>query len=271
MLKQKGFTLIELLVVIAIIALLLAILMPALKAAKKIAASIVCMSNQKQLGLGYILASEDMDGELLEARPCAKGIRTINNVDYRTWVGIPTTNKTLDGKIAGIEEGGLWPYVKTHKVFNCPFDRRWTKPCLGPNAQPGDIGGYRSYSIGAVLSKLVQPDNAGEGAHKITKYTQFTNPGEKFIFIEETDNDSPYNGNYWDIYLNQRWWYDPLAIVHSGTSTFSYADGHADKFKWTDEEMIEMSQGIGVIKKRAADVSSQDYEMFVRSYIPGRM
>ena len=59
--SKSGFTLIELLVVIAMIALLTAILIPALNIAKQQAGSAVCLSNEKQLVLAWMMYAENND------------------------------------------------------------------------------------------------------------------------------------------------------------------------------------------------------------------
>src|SRR6516225_7077413 len=59
--RAPAFTLIELLVVIAIIAILAAILFPVFAQAREKARATACLSNLKQLALGWLMYAQDYD------------------------------------------------------------------------------------------------------------------------------------------------------------------------------------------------------------------
>ena len=94
---KKAFTLIELLVVIAIIAILAAILFPVFAKVREKARAISCLSNMKQIGLGFTQYCQDND----EKNP--------NGVNWF----FPGGNGWA---------GQIYPYVKSAKVYYCPDD-----------------------------------------------------------------------------------------------------------------------------------------------------
>ncbi len=233
------------------------------------------------MATAYIIYAEENDGFLVDGKPASTsngymdlfaGPNGGGTVKTRCFVAYPMnetggfSNTSLDDKIRGLEKGGLWPYLESYKVFNCPSDKRWRKPRV--HGSPDQIGGYRSYSIGAVLSRLGY-GMSGTGEDKATtiKMTGFSVPSKKIVFLEEADGIG-LNQNTWNMYLNQRKWWDPFAIRHNRASTFGFADGHADRHKWVDKATIKLAEE--QTKEAPAD-GSGDYDWFRSSYIPGRM
>lgn len=101
---KRGFTLIELLVVIAIIAILAAILFPVFAKAREKARQSSCLSNCKQMTLGFLQYVQDYD----EVFPQGGNAAT----DQAVW-----PNGTTG---ANYWMTRVYPYVKNSQVYNCP-------------------------------------------------------------------------------------------------------------------------------------------------------
>jgi prepilin-type N-terminal cleavage/methylation domain-containing protein/prepilin-type processing-associated H-X9-DG protein len=131
--RRDAFTLIELLVVIAIIALLVSILMPSLQKAKEMAKDIVCMSNQRNVGVAIFLYCQDYDDML----PYTRGYTTDMDGDgkpelehgWQKRVGAVPDDQ-ISGHIRGTPREPFWRrgYIefeaasdkKTEGHFKCP-------------------------------------------------------------------------------------------------------------------------------------------------------
>ncbi len=84
--RSAAFTLVELLVVIAIIALLAALLLPALGRAKQKASQTACLSNLRQVGLGFALYRD----ECADRFPDRRELKAM--LGYRPWSEWPPSD-----------------------------------------------------------------------------------------------------------------------------------------------------------------------------------
>jgi type II secretory pathway pseudopilin PulG len=115
--------LIELLVVIAVIAILAALLLPALSRAKEQAQITQCLSNLKQIGVGFRLYIDENEGRF----PLFGNGTWANNTNAG-WESYILGIGGYDAKpkftlMAPATHRPLYPYIPPSRVFRCPADR----------------------------------------------------------------------------------------------------------------------------------------------------
>ena len=153
--RPTGFTLIELLVVIAIIALLAAILFPAFARARENARKASCMSNMKQLALGFLQYTQDYDEQ---------------------W---PIGTHAYGGAYnVGVGWGGqIFPYVKSAQIYKCPSD-----PTVPASASQVTV----SY---ATSDDITENDPAGSGGANDSTLAPMTAPAQT-VLLDEVQGSS---------------------------------------------------------------------------------
>ncbi|MCL5282382.1 MAG: type II secretion system GspH family protein [Planctomycetes bacterium] len=220
---NRAFTLIELLVVISIIAILMAVLMPALKRAREGGKRASCLSNLKQLALAWNMYADENDDRLVNG---AAGYSNYTGGDWAThagelaWVDA-VDNTNWDAQIAGIKRGALWPYLRNEKIYQCPTGRR---------------GQALTYSIMFSMNAVNHTEVHGvKGAHVKKRNEILPSLGLRLVFIDEGFM-SP---DAYAVYYTQETWFDNPPARHGDGATLSFADGHADYWKWVGTDTIE--------------------------------
>jgi prepilin-type N-terminal cleavage/methylation domain-containing protein/prepilin-type processing-associated H-X9-DG protein len=189
---RKGFTLIELLVVIAIIAILAAILFPVFARAREKARQTSCLSNIKQIGLGYLMYMQDYDEV------------AVRHLTY----GPP--NQMWPQLIT--------PYIANYQIWNCPsrpspaaFDGSYeTAATVGYGQNYLCNGHYYNHTLSMVKYPAETAILADGGAHCqwYTGYYRHAIPDNVYYGIDGTRT---------------------LKGQHNDGNNFCFYDGHA---KW---------------------------------------
>jgi prepilin-type N-terminal cleavage/methylation domain-containing protein/prepilin-type processing-associated H-X9-DG protein len=208
--RRKGFTLIELLVVIAIIAILAAILFPVFAKAREKARQTSCLSNIKQISLGWQMYAQDFDER------AAPGQNSRTPLP-RAW------NATF-----------IDPYIKNVQIWECPS---YSATAI----DPGNCGEDR-HRMGIGYNWAWTPvEGPGGDVGWITfkKMSRLQKPSE-FVIYGDTNciGMGPYNNRSFTAW--QQWaWPNNSATNHSDGLNFGYADGHG---KWQKPGNLTQNQ-----------------------------
>jgi prepilin-type N-terminal cleavage/methylation domain-containing protein/prepilin-type processing-associated H-X9-DG protein len=211
--KEGAFTLIELLVVIAIIAILAAILFPVFARARENARRASCMSNLKQLALGFNMYTQDYDEKL---PLMTAGTQTTPVIDGDTKFNLSAT----PGVYYCTWTSEIFPYVKSTQIFLCPSNPVTTgNPYYWYGTSYG-VPGTAINSAGATV-----PYFSGVSV----SLAQFQQPSETMMISEKGSGGGPQ-------YIMSTVYY-AMKAAHFDGGNVAFVDGHVKWFKFSDEDI----------------------------------
>jgi prepilin-type N-terminal cleavage/methylation domain-containing protein/prepilin-type processing-associated H-X9-DG protein len=233
--KRSGFTLIELLVVIAIIAILASILFPVFARARENARRSSCLSNVKQIGLGFMQYTQDYDEKFPPAFGYTDAAMTVARVDGTP--GTPSQKFGLDFGGAGVITNGvtwmdmIFPYVKSVQIFVCPSERSTSVNTVNPWTPRYGYNNNIHHSVGGGYRV------DGGPADKIpVSLSAIQRSAELFLIMDYQNASAGYASKYYtNYYYNEPDGVGTGAFVapHLEGANYAYADGHA---KWTNQK-----------------------------------
>jgi prepilin-type N-terminal cleavage/methylation domain-containing protein len=289
--SEVGFTLVELLVVIAIIALLMAVLLPALNRAREQGKRIVCMNNIRQLTTAWGVYADTYNDKMVNTATPAEGSpqcdqcpdcptgapyiakakapnvsicsgaggnNDCGHLNELPWVGGAfysyTQSLPKEAARCAIQTGALFKYAPDFKIYHCPTaDKEEFFTYNAMDSMNGQAAGYQGYGRGKVALK---------------SRNEIKRTASQIVFMDEgkvTPDSFAVYYNAGSTLASEKWW-DIPEVRHGDGQVFSFADNHAEYWKWS-RETIDIVKAGQLYVAPTTNAGKQDlYKMQIRCW-----
>ena len=229
---HAAFTRLDLLALVAGFGLLAAVQLASVVDTRSAGDRAVCLDNLRQLSRAWMLYAEENRGAF------PGNLDGGSNPTSATWaVGWLTLDTTTPDNTnwAALMRSQLGPYARSPQIYRCPADNSLALLPTG-SRQPR----VRSVSMNSYVGQRSGPYTSGYRQFRsVTEITEFP-PAQLFVFIDERE-DSINDGAF---FINMEGFDPPNpnayimvdypADRHNRSGTLSFADGHADTWRWKD-------------------------------------
>jgi prepilin-type processing-associated H-X9-DG protein len=190
----------------------------------------VCLSNLKQLTLGWLMYADENDDKIVNGM-AGKDREQDGIVVERAWTG----RDWADGYEAGaqlpqqsqeqaIGGGALFPYLRNVPLYRCP------------RGVPEQM---RTYSIVDSMNGVPRP-RTQEDKVWMNKRMDIRRPGHRIVFVD-VGRATP--DSFAVHYDKEQWWALP-PVRHGDGTNFSFADGHSEHRTWKASETVELGKSV---------------------------
>jgi prepilin-type N-terminal cleavage/methylation domain-containing protein/prepilin-type processing-associated H-X9-DG protein len=241
----RGFTLVELLVVIAVIVMLVALVAPALALSKDRGQGARCLGNLRQLTAAWLAYTTDNRGKLVpngeEAnQPVSpsdpSGLPGGANVQWcpgrqDLTMDLSPANSPTNVGYAWIKLGLMYSYVGNVSAYLCPADTS------AASAFGLSYPHVRSVSMNTWLGPI-SPFNDVTTVESYYKDSDLVRPGPSQLLVFLDESPLSINDGSFICEPGIEQWIDGPATYHNGGGGLSFADGHAEIKRWTDQAVL---------------------------------
>ena len=217
--------------VIAIIAILAAMLLPAVAKAKMQSKRVICISNQKQLAVTWMLYVSDFNDFVP-----ANGNYDPPTTAVKLWIQGAFWNASVgrtDTYLVDPNYAQFANYLKKAKVYACPTDAQTVK------ISGVDYPKLRSYSMNASLGWTGPWDSRMSSRFRVfRKHSEMVAQMPKGTYLFLDVHPKSICWPYFGMHMEKDYFFNFPGSSHGRSGIVSFSDGHVETRKWRDKRTV---------------------------------